>query len=91
MRFAILTEDRELAIRTRHAMSERYGGARIPNPGGGEAETTEWGIAADYEVISYSYHWQPPPNDLIQWGDSTEESVAVVVENSITFVENPNL
>ena len=88
MRFAILTEDKALAIRTRAAMSQRYGGARMTI---GEAETQEWGIAVDYEVISYSYHWQPPPNDLIQWGDSTEESVAVVVENSITFVENPNL
>jgi len=88
MRFAVLTEDAALALRTRTAMCGRYGGARISN---GIAETLEWGVASDYEIVSYGDHWESPPNDLVNWGDSTEESVAVVVETNITFVDNPNL
>ncbi len=88
MRFAILTEDKNLALRTRTKMSQRYGGARMTK---GVAETEEWGVATDWEVVSYGYEWQPPPGDLIDWGDSLEEVVAVVVQNGILFKSNPNL
>ena len=87
MRFAILTEDLDLAIRTRGKMAQRYGGARMTR---GRAETEEWGIAADWEVISYGQHWHKPPGDLIAWEESTEDSVAVVVNNDMILVDNPN-
>ncbi len=87
MRFAILTEDLGLATRTRTKMSQRYGGARMTK---GVAETEKWGVNTDWEVVSYGYEWQPPPGDLIDWGDSLEEVVAVVVQTEIIFKTNPN-
>lgn len=89
MRVSILTEDKDLALRYRKAMAEAYGGARLTV---GYAETTDWGIAEDYCIESYIDDLHPVLIGsivLAHWGDSTEDSVAYTVDNTILFVDNP--